>query len=287
MVGRANRISPGKTAAEVAEIVDLHSKRSVTVPQLFGFPPQFDCEGHDFVECCDLADQLLEEHAKKDLDKVDSAWSPYFCRSWSAMQLANAEEYEEEQEETVEYDPEDVTLDSELDKTIEELIESEARYAFVELEQDGFDQILFGEFVDRRQGLKSGVFVLREEGGDAYQVQMINPDTTKGLSGPVADSEDYAVRWACAWVRHNFANVDMLYNLSADWRTHDSTLKQRQALKRAGLVSEGQKLQELTKGSASELLNEHFVRQSFSKYVPFLRALSNASSGAESTDAEQ
>jgi len=275
MVGRANRISAGKPAAEVAEIVDRHCSQSTTVPLLFGFPQEFNCEGHNFVECCDLADQLVDEQLKNSgRSRRRNSWNPYGCRSWSAMLMASETPSVQEEDEREEREGEVLHAtelrDSLSDfEDIMDLVEEEPCYAFVEVEQEGYDTVLFAEFKDT---IDCAIFVLQQEGSDEYGIQIISRLDGRRIHGPSSFSEDYAVRLACAWVRHACCNQDMLYNLSAPWRRHPCTDRQFQALKRSGLVSTGINRAQLSKGSAAELLNEHFVRKSFGKYADCLVA---------------
>lgn len=76
IVGRALRLHEGKERAEIVEIVDMHSQKTATTAQIFGFRQDFDCEDHDFLECCLKAESLKAQMPE---------FNPYNCRSWSNM----------------------------------------------------------------------------------------------------------------------------------------------------------------------------------------------------------
>jgi len=78
IAGRSTRLWEGKDVAHIVEIVDEHSDKTATVAKIFNFRQDFDCEGHDFLECVNLADTMIGEK---------EYFNPYNCASWSEMKL--------------------------------------------------------------------------------------------------------------------------------------------------------------------------------------------------------
>jgi superfamily II DNA or RNA helicase len=76
IVGRALRLHKEKEKAEIIEIVDLHSSKTATTAQIFGFRQEFDCEEHTLMECWEVATRLSQEMP---------GFNPFNCRSWSNM----------------------------------------------------------------------------------------------------------------------------------------------------------------------------------------------------------
>lgn len=61
---------------DFVEIIDKHSDETATAASIFGFHQKFDCEGHDFLECIVLAE---------DMEKQKEYFSPWSSRSYSRM----------------------------------------------------------------------------------------------------------------------------------------------------------------------------------------------------------
>jgi superfamily II DNA or RNA helicase len=76
--GRLTRLFEGKTVGHIIEIIDEHSSKTATVAKIFNFRQEFDCEGHDFLECSTVADQMISEKEE---------FNPYNCVSWSEMKI--------------------------------------------------------------------------------------------------------------------------------------------------------------------------------------------------------
>ena len=76
IAGRLNRLFDGKTVGHVVEIIDNHSAKTATVAKIFNFRQEFDCEGHDFLECVEVAESMISEK---------EFFNPFNCASWSEM----------------------------------------------------------------------------------------------------------------------------------------------------------------------------------------------------------
>ncbi len=76
IAGRLNRLFEGKTVGHVVEIIDNHSDKTATVAKIFNFRQNFDCEGHDFLECVTTAESMVSEK---------EYFNPFNCASWSEM----------------------------------------------------------------------------------------------------------------------------------------------------------------------------------------------------------
>lgn len=76
IIGRGTRLYPGKKSLEFVEIIDQHADDTATSGRLFGFSQEWNCQGHDYIECLNTAEQL---------QKQKEYFNPYACASWMDM----------------------------------------------------------------------------------------------------------------------------------------------------------------------------------------------------------
>lgn len=76
-----------------------------------------------------------------------------------------------------------------------------------------------------------------------------------------------AMKLGCLWLKTNRPDLNGLLNLDASWRKQPCSEKQFALLEKLHLLSSSVQREQLTKGEAGELLNEHFVRRSFEKFL--------------------
>eukprot|EP00873_Tetraselmis_striata_P043539 jgi/Tetstr1/463803/TSEL_008618.t1 len=286
IVGRANRLHPGKRAAQVVEIMDLKGERAVTVPQLFGFPQHFACEGHDLLECSDVAEQLVGDAGRCVDEYRGRNRGPYSCRSWHSLRAFQWEQHQEEEEEgggaaagevsgrRTGKEPraawDEAPVDGlgafeGLDGLVDEVI-----YPFHEVEHPAAETLLFANV---RQGQRPlcGVFVLREIGEDAYRVVAVAPSGRNARGSAVVrshelDTEEQALHLGCAYIKRTFPYMHHLLNLSGKWRDDGCTDKQYSRLVSWGLLWDGVTQHQLTKGNVSDLISGHLIQRDLEDY---------------------
>lgn len=261
MVGRVYRLSPetNKDLSTVIEIVDLHSDKTATTAQIFNFNKIFDCEGHSFLECCNVADSMIQ---KKD------GFTAYQSKSWSDMHkrfdLMN--KYQEIEDSYVKDKEAEEPLEN--DGVLREpggaFSSEEHKYRFYKLNEDTYRLILR----IKEEGSKYNFHISRNAIGQWTFTLAKKPyDAGFSESPEIMVQKKFhhlkdALRSAQDTILDYFPDMDNLLNLNAPWRLQAKRLpcsdKQYELIAKNKLSKLPR--EQINKALASDLISALFNR---------------------------
>lgn len=258
IVGRANRLYEGKTKAEVIEIVDYHSEKTVTVASLFSFRRDFDCESHDFLECVNKAEEIQREFPN---------FNPYNTKNWTEM-LARYEYLVQKKKQPVPFagQPgagiprtarEDVYFE---DKPECDFFENRYQFTYVGMER------LVLLFKTETNRYKAEIF-RSALGGWIGQIWIKTVDASKYTPAELEYQTMHqhqldAVKNIECYILSDFPELDVLLNVNSKWkevaRSQPCSDKQWAIIERFKLTTLPRPM--VSKFQASQLLNRHFSK---------------------------
>lgn len=257
ILGRLTRKCEGKDVSHFVEIIDMQSNKTATAAQVFHFRQDFDCEGHDFLECMNKAASLV---AEKDY------FNPYNCDSWSNMLLrfeaANPRNPSGLIGAPTERGPrqDKEAIYSEFNPSLE-YYDGRYRYFY-------FGDTLKLLHTDQQEGFRYQVLATTNPIG-GYDIGMYRKTIDARKSDPATTVIKFrgttapdAVRKMEDWILENHPEWDILLNINARWRkkaqTEACTDKQYNLIIKMKISTKPQN--QISKAEAMNMLSEHFAK---------------------------
>lgn len=260
IVGRLFRLFPGKKSSTVVEIVDQHSEKTATTAYIFSFKKDYDCEGHTFLECCDVADEMIK---KKDY------FNPYDCDGWVDMH--------EHFERATHTNPLGLNIEEKQKRAFNgrEVAESSGdrkfRYRFHRVSDDAYKLI----HSVKEEGKKYCFYIKQDGIGEWILTIARKPlasqfdDKQEILKQFKRPTRDESLFCAEDFILNYFKSWDNLLNVDAPWRkraeVEPCSDAQYKILVKNNLCNEPRN--EINKALASDIIGAFFTTKTTSQYT--------------------